>query len=123
MWRDAPEGVRSYALILDDAESPAGTWSHWVIYGIPGDARGLPEGVPCRPRVEGIGVQGANDFGRHGYAGPAAPYERQHRYVFRLYALGDEIELPPGLRRADLFAALHGRVIAHAELTARYGAR
>jgi Raf kinase inhibitor-like YbhB/YbcL family protein len=121
-WDDAPEGVRAFALIMDDAESPAGTWSHWVLYGIPGEARTLPEAVPSGGRVERIGVQGTNDFGAQGYGGPSPPFERTHRYVFRLYALGDAVTLPPGLRRADLFAALHGRVIAHAELSVRYGA-
>jgi Raf kinase inhibitor-like YbhB/YbcL family protein len=108
---------------MDDAESPAGTWSHWVLYGIPGDARALPEGVPIQGRVEGVGHQGTNDFGHRGYGGPCPPFDQAHRYVFRLYALGEAVALPPGLRRADLFAALHGRVIAHAELAGRYGPR
>jgi len=45
-WSGAPEETKSLALIVDDPDAPAGVWVHWVIYDLPADARGLPEGVP-----------------------------------------------------------------------------
>ena len=29
-WSDAPEAVKSVALICDDPDAPMGTWVHWV---------------------------------------------------------------------------------------------
>lgn len=34
-WSGAPEETRSYALIVDDVDAPAGTFTHWVIFNIP----------------------------------------------------------------------------------------
>jgi len=47
-WRDAPDGTKSFALICHDPDAPLvkpGTYGyvHWVLYGIPGDATGLPD--------------------------------------------------------------------------------
>ena len=47
-WRDEPSGVKTYALIMDDPDSAGGTFTHWLIFNIPGDAMGLPENVPRR---------------------------------------------------------------------------
>jgi hypothetical protein len=45
-WEGAPDGTKEYELICDDPDAPSPEpWVHWVIYGIPADARALPEGV------------------------------------------------------------------------------
>jgi len=44
-WSDAPAATRSFALICDDPDAPAGTWVHWVIYGLPATATALAEGI------------------------------------------------------------------------------
>ena len=40
----APEGTRSFALIMDDPDAPVGTWVHWVLWNR-GDPS-LPEALP-----------------------------------------------------------------------------
>ncbi len=48
-WSGLPEGTKELALICDDPDAPrAEPWVHWVIYKLPADAKGLPEGVPVR---------------------------------------------------------------------------
>jgi Raf kinase inhibitor-like YbhB/YbcL family protein len=54
---------------------------HWVLTGIPGDARELSEG-----EGDSIGTPGRNNFRRSGWGGPCPP-SGEHRYVFTLYAL------------------------------------
>jgi Raf kinase inhibitor-like YbhB/YbcL family protein len=28
-WSDAPAGMKSFVLLCDDPDAPAGTWHHW----------------------------------------------------------------------------------------------
>jgi Raf kinase inhibitor-like YbhB/YbcL family protein len=122
-WRDVPAGSAGFALICDDPDAPGGSWVHWVLYGIPGGARRLPEGVAARERLEDGGLQGRNDFGRPGYGGPCPPPGRPHRYVFTLYALDKAVAAGPGLTKRGLLQAMAGHVLARAELVGSYGRR
>ncbi len=121
-WRGAPEATKSYALIMYDPDAPRGTFIHWVLYDIPASRSGLPEGVPSRARVAGIGVHGVNDFRRIGYGGPCPPrWHGEHRYFFALHALSVEsLGLPPGVTADRVLAAMKGRVLGHALLMGRY---
>ncbi|PMP73666.1 MAG: YbhB/YbcL family Raf kinase inhibitor-like protein, partial [Roseiflexus castenholzii] len=42
-WEGAPP-TASYVLIMDDPDAPVGTFTHWVLYDIPGDRTELAEG-------------------------------------------------------------------------------
>ncbi len=120
-FEGAPPGVVSYALICDDPDAPVGTWVHWVIYNIPGSARGLPEAVPALERLPDGTCQGRNSWDRVGYGGPSPPAGSPHRYFFRLYALTERTELRPGLRATEVEATVGPRAIAKAEFLGRYG--
>jgi Raf kinase inhibitor-like YbhB/YbcL family protein len=119
-WTDPPAGTKGFALITDDPDAPGGTWVHWVLYDIPSTARELPEAVPARETIAGIGRPGANDFKRVGYGGPCPPGGPAHRYIFRLYALDVQSILPSGQGKADLLKAMEGHVLGQAELMGRY---
>jgi phosphatidylethanolamine-binding protein (PEBP) family uncharacterized protein len=59
--------------------------------------------------------------GQNSYMGPGAPAgPRYHHYVFELYALNSNLELPPTATRAELLAALAGKVVAKAAYVGRY---
>ena len=45
-WGDVPDGTVSLALMVDSDQRPGALWGHWVLWGIPPDARGLPEEIP-----------------------------------------------------------------------------
>ena len=73
-WSGIPPGTVSLAIIADDPENESGLWVHWVLYNIPPDVTGLPEGVPTTTNVLPDGTtQGSNDFKRTGYGGPCPP--------------------------------------------------
>ena len=59
-WAGAPAGTKSFALIVDDPDAPAGTWVHWLVYDLPLAQASLPEGVPALATVEGGARQGKN---------------------------------------------------------------
>lgn len=122
-WADPPAGTKGFALIADDPDAPAGTWIHWVLYGLPATVRELPEGVPARDSVPGLGSQGVNDFRKVGYGGPCPPRGPAHRYFFRLYALDTELALPGRRSKAEVLKAMEGHVLAQAELMGRYKRR
>jgi Raf kinase inhibitor-like YbhB/YbcL family protein len=70
--------------------------------------------------LSGGAMLGTNDFGKAGYGGPAPPPGKPHRYFFRLYALDDALDLDAGCKRKDLLAAMHGHILAEAELMGTY---
>jgi Raf kinase inhibitor-like YbhB/YbcL family protein len=121
-WDQPPVGTRSLALVCDDPDAPMGTWVHWVLYDIPPETSGLPEGVPATERLSqpGGARQGKNDFGRVGYGGPCPPPGKPHRYFFRLYALDALLELEPGATKGQLEKAMEGHVLGAAGLVGTY---
>lgn len=118
-WSGAPQGTRSFALIADDPDAPAGTWNHWLLWDIPAALHSLAPGC----QIAEPGKSGTNDFGEFGYGGPCPPKGRgEHRYYFRLFALDVEtLHLAAGAKRAKLDAALGRHTLATAEYMGRFG--
>jgi len=109
-----PADAVSLALIVDDPDAPAGTFTHWLAWGINPDDGGLAEGE-CAPR------EGRNDLREIGYRGPCPPRGHgSHRYCFRLYALAREPAVCSGASRRELERALKDNVLAVAELVGTY---
>ena len=119
-WTDPPLNTQSFALIVDDHDASGGATVHWLLYGVAGSLRELPEGVPTRDTVENIGTQGTNGFGKVGYGGPCPPPGPSHHYFFRLYALDAPMVLPPRTAKVDVLRAIHRHVLGRAELMGRY---
>jgi Raf kinase inhibitor-like YbhB/YbcL family protein len=119
-WRGAPEGTKSFALIVEDPDAPGGTFIHWVIYNLPAALTELSEGVPVSKRLEDGSLQGINDFRTIGYRGPCPPPGRPHRYFFILRALDRELALPAGATKAQLEKEMRGHVLGEAKLMGTY---
>jgi Raf kinase inhibitor-like YbhB/YbcL family protein len=119
-WSEPPAGTQSLALIVDDPDAPGGVFNHWVIFKIPADSRELPEAVPAQAELPSGALQGKNDFGRIGYAGPCPPPGRPHRYQFTVYALDTSLDLTTGAAKKQLLTAMQGHVLARGELSGRY---
>jgi Raf kinase inhibitor-like YbhB/YbcL family protein len=122
-WTGVPDGTQGLVLIVDDPDAPDPaapkmTWVHWVLYGIPPDARALPEGVAPGALPPGT-REGLNDWKRTGYGGPCPPIGR-HRYYHKLYAL--DVKLPDlgTPTKAAVEAAMKGHVLAEAVLMGTY---
>ena len=112
-WAGAPEGTRAFVLVMEDPDAPNGTFTHWVVYDIPGSATGL--------RKEAAGKTLRNDFGRTGYGGPCPPRGHgPHRYVLTLRAVDVPALDVQGTTRESLERALAGHVVATARLTGTY---
>jgi Raf kinase inhibitor-like YbhB/YbcL family protein len=125
-WTGAPQGTRSFALILEDPDAATPQpFVHWVIYNIPGSATGLPEGIATDAEVASpAGAhQGPTGLRRPGYFGPRPPSGNPpHHYNFRLYALGSDPNLPAGLDKNALLEAIRPHVLGEAVLMGMYRA-
>jgi len=121
-WSGAPEGTKSFVLIVDDPDAPIGTFNHWVIYDIPASKNSLPEGVQKKPEIEGGIKQGRNDFGKVGWGGPCPPPGHgTHRYFFKIKAISQEtLKLPPGASKSEVLKAIDGKVLGEAEFFGTY---
>jgi hypothetical protein len=107
-----PEGTKSLALIMDDPDAmePAGkVWVHWVAWNI----------EPTTTELENLTTEGMTDFGEVGYGGPAPP-DKRHTYVFKLYSLDSELDLPDKSTKADVEKAMEGHIVDQATLTGTY---
>ncbi len=115
-WSNAPAGAKSFALIADDPDAPAGTWVHWVIYDLPPTTVSLAVDQLKVAQFKNGAKQGLNDFKKTGYNGPAPPPGKAHRYYFKLYALDVLTGLAPGATKADLLKAMDGHVLGEGKL-------
>ncbi len=114
-WDGVPQDARSFVLVADDPDAPAGRWAHWVVYDLPKNLRSLPESAS-------LGVTGLNDFRRTAYGGPCPPRGPAHRYFFTLYALDTQsLALPAGATLAQVEQAIRGHILAQAQWMGRYG--
>jgi Raf kinase inhibitor-like YbhB/YbcL family protein len=113
-WSGAPANTKSIASICEDPDAPSGTFTHWVLYDLPGTTKELTEGS------SGGGKEGMNDFGKKGYGGPCPPPGGAHRYYFRVYALDTASLGDAGRSKEEVTAAMQGHILAQGELMGRY---
>jgi Raf kinase inhibitor-like YbhB/YbcL family protein len=112
-WSAPPAGTRSFAIVADDPDAPAGTFTHWLAYGVNGDVRVIPEGADVSAMG---GAVATNDFHHAAYSGPCPPRGELHRYYFRVFALDVVIDVSAAATRDAVDAALSGHVLAQGAL-------
>lgn len=114
-WTGAPEGVKSYVLIVTDPDAE-GTFLHWLAYDIPGNMTKLPEKAAGKAFAQGVNTKGTPV-----YTGPCPPEKAAaHRYYFRLYALDAPTGLAPGATLEAVEAVLAAHTLDQAVLMGRF---
>ena len=119
-WSHAPVGTKSFAVTCRDSDAPRGTFIHWVIYNIPGNASGVPEGLPRQEQLPDGSIQGMNDFQETGYIGPKPPPARTHNYHFELTALDSMLPFETRVTAVRLHELMKNRILATAKLSGTY---
>lgn len=123
-WTHVPDGTESIALVVDDPDAPGQTFTHWVLFNLPGDATRLPTDVDLDAEFadqDRFPQEGANDFGDVGYGGPCPPPgDGPHRYFFRLYALDTVLDLERGASKTQVTDAMNGHVLDETDLVGTY---
>ena len=125
-WAGAPEGTKSFALLVHDPDAPTGGagWWHWLVLNIPLSETGLAKDAG---KADGSGLPaGAShvttDFGTFGWGGPCPPVgDKPHRYVFTLYALKTESLDVSGGSASLAGYMVNGNAIGKATLIGKFG--
>ena len=110
-----PAGTKSLSIIMDDPDAMGAVgkvWVHWVAWNI-------DPTIELDDVVDHLSIEGMTDFGEVGYGGPAPP-DKRHTYVFKLYALDSELDLPDASTKADVEKAMEGHIIEQTQLTGTY---
>jgi Raf kinase inhibitor-like YbhB/YbcL family protein len=118
-WSDVPAETRSFVLLCDDPDAPAGTWHHWAAYDIPVSQTALA--ADAARHAHGFN-QAINDFQRVGYGGPCPPRRHgPHHYRFRLLALSiDRLPVRKEAQCRDIEREARKHLLAEAVLVGVY---
>jgi Raf kinase inhibitor-like YbhB/YbcL family protein len=111
---NTPKTAKSLVILIDDKDTPSGTWVHWLVWNIAPDTTVIPENS-----MPAGAVTGKNGFGKNTYGGPCPP-ERIHHYLFTVYALDNYLLLPEGSQKNDVITAMNTHVIGQANYVGIY---
>jgi len=120
-WTNVPAGTKSFVLNMHDEDvarnKTTEDQAHWIVWNIPADATGLPEGVPKGAKL----ANGAFQHSATGqmYRGPGAGANGpKHHYMFEIYAIDTMLDVQPGAdafeSRANVMKAIQGHVLGKA---------
>jgi Raf kinase inhibitor-like YbhB/YbcL family protein len=112
-WSTPPPGTQEPAVEMPGPDAPGGTFTHWLVYGIPAS-------ISSRAAAPTGAAEGVNDCGRRGYGGPCPPRGAAHHHHFVVLALDTPLGLAAAAARPDLEPRLSGHVLATGELVATY---
>ncbi len=114
---EIPEGTKSLALIMDDPDAMGAVgkvWVHWVLWNISPNTKEIPENS-----IPENSVEGKTDFGEIGYGGPAPP-DKEHTYIFKLYALDILLNLKQGSTKVEIEESMKKHILIEIKLEGRF---
>jgi hypothetical protein len=120
-WSGAPNGTKSFVLVIEDPDAPSGTFHHWAVFDIPAGSGGLNSGYGRSPPAAGF-REARNDFGNPGYGALCPPRgDGVHHYHFRLFAVArPTLDLKPSATVPDVIRAAEPYVIQRTEVVGTY---
>jgi Raf kinase inhibitor-like YbhB/YbcL family protein len=119
-WADVPEGTRSIALLVEDADSPTPSpLVHAIAWHVDPALRELAEGeLAPGDHHPSLGV---NSLLREGWLPPdPPPGHGPHRFGFQVFALDHDPELGVTPGRSTLVRALCGHTLGYGLLIGTY---
>jgi len=111
------ENTKSLVLIMDDPDAMAAVgkvWVHWTVWNIdPKNIEFAENSIPSNC------IEGKTDFGEIGYGGPAPP-DKEHTYIFKLYALDTKLEINQNSTKTNIEDAIKNHIIEETILKGKY---
>ncbi len=84
-WSNPPTNAKSYALVVDDPDAPAGTWIHLICWNIPASYRSLDDS-----KLYGVDeiIIGKNSWDHNKYGGPCPPSgEKKYTKIYKYFCI------------------------------------
>ena len=124
-WTTPPAGTAELVLIVQDPDVPFGKpATHALTVGIDPALHAIPENGLTQPSPIGGLKHGKGALGHRGWAGPMPiPSHGPHSYVFQLFALDHNPDLPDTFTLTDALHTMTGHVIGRARLDGTYEIR
>jgi len=115
-WSNAPEGTKSFIIIMHHLAPDGQIKEYWNLYNIPSNIDSIPK------NVTGIGILGQNNENKNNaYAPPMSKGPGPKTYILTVYALSDIIEpQSQQVTRDTLLHAMKGLVLAKSSLSVTY---
>lgn len=113
---DIPQGVKSLVLIVDDPDAPEWVRTHLLLANIPS-----PEYATTSISQDtfDVSVIGQNSWWEQAWWSPCPP-SGTHRYVFKLYALSEQLEISSGFSKERLIEMMWGKIVQQTQIVGLY---
>lgn len=120
-WSGAPKETKAFAITVYDPDAPTGSgWWHWLAFNIPASTTSIAAGASEKSMPAGT-IESRTDFGKPGYGGPCPPPGKPHRYIFKVYALKDNVPLDKDAPGAMVGFYVNQLKLAEGTLEATFG--
>ena len=114
---EIPEGTKSLVLIMDDPDAMGAVgkvWVHWVLWNISSDTKEIHENS-----IPENSIEGKTDFDEIGYGGPAPP-DKEHTYIFKIYALNKILNLKKGSTKEEIEKSMKQHILDEVKLEGKF---
>ncbi len=104
-------------MVVEDPDAPTGTFTHWVVTGLGAATRSVGAQLPAGA------VEGLTSSGQASYVGPCPPTGEEHRFRYRVHALGGPLSLDPDTTVHESRRRIESLSLDAAEVEVTYRAR
>ena len=114
---EIPEGTKSLVLIMDDPDAMGAVgkvWVHWVLWNISPNTKEISENS-----IPNNSIEGKTDFDEIGYGGPAPP-DKEHTYIFKLYALNETLNLKKDSTKEEIEKSMKQYILDEVKLEGKF---
>lgn len=112
-WKNPPPGTKSFVLVFSSLDTPVGKIYLWILYNIPATLDHIPG---SNERALHDVTEGKNTLNELGYRGPCPLDDKEHRFIFNLYALNTALDLPDGMEAEEVLERIRPHIIGRAKL-------
>ncbi len=112
-----PDNTKSLVLIMDDPDAMGivgKVWVHWVLWNISPNTKEIIENS-----IPENSIEGKTNFDEIGYGGPAPP-DKEHTYIFKLYALDVILNLKQGSTKVKVEESMKEHIIIETKLEGKF---
>jgi len=89
-------------------------WVHWILWNISPDTKEILENY-----IPENSIEGKTDFDEIGYGGPAPP-DKEHTYIFKLYALDNTLNLKQGSTKLKVEESMKKHILSETRLEGKF---